>query len=236
MTGIIIFPQKAISTLFNMTRSSTYLDDFEELKKENIELKNEISKLKIQIADYDLLKSENKLYKEKNNIDSEFKNYNIITAEIISFSPNNFERVYTINKGSNDGIKEKMTVITKDGLVGYISKVSNNTSNITSIIDASTLFSVRNVNTKDLFVASGMMSLMDDQELMGKEIPFDSSFSSGDIIETSGVGSLYPKGIAVGKIKSINMDKNPLEATAIIESMVDFNKLEIVAVIIKEEV
>ena len=232
MTGIILFPQKAILNTYNWTQNSKYFQDFDELISENVELKNEIKKLKEKNADYDLIKSENQLFKEKDKVSKEFENYKTIVAEIIAFNPNNFERIFTINKGYEDGIKEKMTVLTVDGLVGYISKVSDKTSNITAIIDASTSFSARNTNTKDLFVAGGTMALMDSNELLAKEIPFGSTFHSGDIIETSGIGSLFPRGIKVGTITSVQNDANPLETSAIIDSGVDFNKLDIVAVII----
>ena len=231
-----MFPQKAVLSLYNMTQSSTYFDEFEELKNENIKLKNEIAELKNKMIDYDLVKSENQLLNAKDEISREFSQYSTIIAEVISFSPNNFEKIYTINKGSKDGIKEKMTVITQEGLVGYVSKVLDNTSNITAIIDASTSFSARNTNTKDLFVAGGTMSFMNDNKLLATEIPFGSSFQSGDIIETSGIGSLFPRGIKIGKILEYNADENPLESSATIQSSVDFNKLDVVAILLKEEI
>ena len=235
MTGIILLPQKGIASLYNWTQNSKYFDEFAELKEENLRLRNEIKKLNDKNIDYDLIKSENKLLKEKDNISKDFENYKTVAAEIISIRPNNFERIFTINKGSDDGIKEKMPAITVDGLVGYVSKVSDKTSNITAIIDASTSFSARNSNTKDLFVAGGTMNMMNNNELLAKEIPFGSEFHSGDKIETSGIGSLFPKGITVGTITSVETDVNPLETSAIIKSSVDFNKLEIVAIIINED-
>jgi len=235
MSGIILLPQKGIMSLYNWTQNSEYFDELADLKDENLRLRNEIKKLNEKNADYDLIKSENKLFKEKENISKEFDDYITVTAEIISFSPNNFEKIFTINKGSNDGIKEKMIAITADGLVGYVSKVSESTSNITAIIDASTSFSARNSSTKDLFVAGGSMNTMKNNELIAKEIPFGSIFHSGDQIETSGISSLFPKGIMVGTITSVESDANPLETTAVIKCSVDFNKLEIVTIIVNED-
>ena len=236
MTGIVLLPQKGILNLYNWTQNTGYFRDYDELINENEELKSEIKILKEKNANYDLLKSENELLKEKDKVGKEFAEYNTIVAEIIAFNPNNFERIYTINKGYEDGIKEKMTVITVDGLVGYISKVSKRTANVTAIIDASTSFSARNTDTKDLFIAGGTMTLMANNELLAKEIPFGSAFHSGDTIETSGIGSLYPRGIRVGTISSIETDANPLETSAIISSSVDFNKLDVVAIIINEDI
>lgn len=56
----------------------------------------------------------------------------------------------------------------------------------------------------------------------------------GDKIETSGMGGIYPKGIAIGEVVSFTNKKNPAENEAVVETFVDFNRLETVAVIIGE--
>ena len=62
-------------------------------------------------------------------------------------------------------------------------------------------------------------------------IPTDADLIIGDTIETSGIGGIYPKGILVGKISEIIQTKNITERYAIIETAVDFSKLETVLVI-----
>ena len=62
-------------------------------------------------------------------------------------------------------------------------------------------------------------------------IPTNADLVLEDKIETSGLGGIYPKGIAVGKIKEIIETKNITDRYAIIETSVDFSKLENVLVI-----
>ena len=62
-------------------------------------------------------------------------------------------------------------------------------------------------------------------------IPTDADLVIGDTIETSGMGGIYPKGILIGKIKEIINTKNITERYAIVETSVDFSKLETVLVI-----
>ena len=62
-------------------------------------------------------------------------------------------------------------------------------------------------------------------------IPTDADLVIGDLVETSGLGGIYPKGIPIGKITEIKNTKNITERYAIVETSVDFSKLETVLVI-----
>ena len=64
-------------------------------------------------------------------------------------------------------------------------------------------------------------------------IPTDADLVLEDTIETSGLGGIYPKGIQIGKIKEIIESKNITDSYAIVETSVDFSKLETVLVITK---
>ena len=64
-------------------------------------------------------------------------------------------------------------------------------------------------------------------------IPTDTDLVIGDSIETSGLGGIYPKGITVGKITEIMDSKNITQRSAIVETAVDFSKLETVLIITK---
>lgn len=64
-------------------------------------------------------------------------------------------------------------------------------------------------------------------------IPTDADLVLEDTIETSGLGGIYPKGIQIGKIKEIIESKNITDRYAIVETSVDFSRLETVLVITK---
>lgn len=67
--------------------------------------------------------------------------------------------------------------------------------------------------------------------LKGTYIPTSLDISEGDTLETSGMGGIYPKGITIGKIKTVNTTLNLLDRNVLIEPAVDFNKVETVLVI-----
>ena len=126
-----------------------------------------------------------------------------------------------------------MAVIAEGGLVGYIESVTSNTAKIISILDAGNAISARVTRTRDTVVSKGSINLAEDKQMKITNIPTGVTLVEGDKIETSGIGGIYPKGILIGKVKSFEQKNNPIENEAILESYVDFNKLETVAVINK---
>lgn len=235
LSDVISLPQRIYATAKAYVSSDdTYFSDMETLKNENEELKKKIEELEKMAIDYEQVTAENDVMRSHLKLADRYKDYNLIVADIISDSATNWEATYIINKGSKDGIKPGMTVITNEGLVGYIETVTNKTSKIISILDAGNSVSSRVSRTRDEIVCKGSVSSTEEQKLKIMNIPMGTVLIEGDKIETSGVGGIYPKGLAVGKIVEIVNKKNPIENEAIVKTNVDFNKLETVGVIVFE--
>lgn len=231
--SLITIPQNGFTYLKNwFSKNDLFFNDLEELKQENSVLKEENEALKNKMMDYEILASENKTLKEQARIQDSYLDYEVVIADVISDSASNWDEIYVINKGSQDGIKPNMTVITTDGLVGYVETVASHSSKVVSILDAGNSVSARSTRTRDSVVCKGNLSLKDEGKLKITAIPIEVEFIEGDKFETSGMGGLYPKGIAIGEVDSYQNKANPLENEAILKTYVDFNKLETVAVII----
>lgn len=235
VSDMVSLPQRLYATAkAYVTSDDMYFADMETLKKENEELKKQIEELEKMAIDYEQVTAENDVMRSHLKLADRYKDYNLVVADIISDSATNWEATYIINKGSKDGIKPGMTVITNEGLVGYIETVTNKTSKIISILDAGNSVSSRVSRTRDEIVCKGSVSSTEEQELKIMNIPMGTVLIEGDKIETSGVGGIYPKGLSVGKIVEIINKKNPIENEAIVKTNVDFNKLETVGVIVFE--
>ena len=235
MSDLVSLPQRLYATAKAYVMSNdTYFSNIETLKKENEELKKKIEELEKMAIDYEQVTAENDVMRSHLKLADRYKDYNLVVADIISDSATNWEATYIINKGSKDGIKPGMTVITNEGLVGYIETVTNKTSKIISILDAGNSVSSRVSRTRDEIVCKGSVSSTEEQNLKIMNIPMGTVLIEGDKIETSGIGGIYPKGLAVGKIVEIVNKKNPIENEAIVKTNVDFNKLETVGVIVFE--
>lgn len=236
LSSIITIPQNGFKYIENwFSGNNTFFNDIEKLELENIALKEENEKLKNKMIDYEILASENQTLKEHSKLRESYLNYDVVIADVISDSASNWDEVYVVNKGSKDGIKPNMTVISTDGLVGYVETVSSNSSKIVSILDAGNSISARSTRTRDSVICKGNISLKDEGKVKVTSIPIGVELIKGDKLETSGMGGVYPKGIAIGEVESFENKVNPLENEAILKTYVDFNKLETVAIIISDE-
>lgn len=233
VSDIITAPQRIIVHIKNYFKEdgNVFFSNIETLKTKNDELKEENKNLKEKLLDYEVLLAENEVLKKHVKITDLYPNYSIIVADIIMDSGTSWDFTYTINKGSKDGIEANMAVIAEDGLVGYVESVTSNTAKIVSILDAGNAISARVTRTRDTVISKGSISLAEKMQMKITNIPTGLTLVEGDKIETSGLGGIYPKGILIGKIKSFEQKNNPIENEAIVESFVDFRKIETVAVI-----
>ena len=122
-----------------------------------------------------------------------------------------------------------MTVIADSGLVGHVISVTNNTAKVQTIVDTASAVTSTISTTDDTIVVQG--TLEDKSTLRATFIPTDAVVLQGDSVETSGIGGIYPKGIHIGTIKEVVNTNNITDRYAIVETAVDFNKLNTVLVI-----
>lgn len=234
VSDLITVPQKITNNIKNWaSKDKNVINDIKIIKEQNEKLAKENKELQEKLLDYEVLLSENIMLKQKSQIEGSYPDYQVVVANIIYDSMNNWEEVYIIDKGSKDGVKPNMTVITTEGLVGYIESTTDSTAKLVSILDAGNSVSSRSTRTRDAIICKGNIALKDEDKLKITSIPMGVEFIEGDKIETSGMGGLYPKGIAIGEIEEFIIKKNPTENEAILKTYVDFSKLETVAVIVK---
>lgn len=155
--------------------------------------------------------------------------YDLIPARILARSPNNWYKTLTIDKGSRQGVKKDMAVISPDGLVGRISEVNENASQVFLMTDREVAVGAILQETRE---TNGIVEgLGDSYFLRMKNIPYYSSVKKGDRVITSGLSEYYPKGITIGYIKKYSREPGGLLISATVVPTVDFNKLEEVLVV-----
>lgn len=209
--------------------NSTFFTDINNLKQENEELKQKNSELEQSLRELENIKSENETLKEYLGLTEKYGEYKTVPAYIINKDISNYSKTIVINVGSDDGVEENMTVIADQGLVGHVISVTNDTAKIRTIVDTSSSVSCLLSTTDESIVCKG--TLEEESALKAMYIPDDDGVIQGDSVETSGLGGIYPKGIHVGSIKRIVNTKNATDRYAIVETAVDFEKLDTVLVI-----
>ena len=222
--------QNGLTYLKNgISGNSTFFTDINNLKQENEELKQKNSELEQSLRELENIKSENETLKEYLDLTEKYGEYKTVPAYIINKDISNYSKTIVINVGTDDGIQENMTVIADQGLVGHVISVTNNTAKVRTIVDTSSSVSCSLSTTDESIVCKG--TLEEESALKAMYIPDDDGIIQGDSVETSGLGGIYPKGIHVGSIKRVVNTQNATDRYAIVETAVDFDKLDTVLVI-----
>ena len=234
VAGYIIVPfQNGLNEVGNLL--SGVQDGFQKksrLVKENKKLQEKVEELTTENSQliqnqYELERLQ-KLY----DLDQQYAEYDKVAAEVISKDPGNWYDTFVINKGSDDGIKKDMNVITIGGLVGIVTETGSNWSTVRSIIDDSSNVSAQVATTSDTCTVTGNLKLMDSGKLGFIQLrDEEGKVQVGDKIVTSQISDKFLKGILIGYISELEEDSNHLTYTGTLIPAVDFAHIQEVLVI-----
>lgn len=195
------------------------------LQKENDELKAQVSKLKGQIIEYNRYKNENLSLRSALKLKDTFDKYNSIGGNIIAKEPGNWFNTFTIDVGSSDKVKVDSPVISAEGaLVGRVAKVSGSTAVVVSVIDPWSKVSAVNSRTGELVICVRGDINLSEQGLCRLEY-VDQDIEVGDILETTGITGIYPKGLVIGTVTEIRQSENEMSSYAVVQPEVNFQKI-----------
>lgn len=211
---------------------TTNFETLEEMKKENKELQEKVDSLTMSNNRLQQDKYELERLRELYKLDQNYADYQKIGAHVIGNNGSNWFSTFTIDKGSEDGIKEDMNVMAGMGLVGIVTKVSPHSAEVRSIIDDQSNVSAMVLSTSDTCIVRGDLKLMADGRLRFEQLENnDNEIKEGEQIITSHISSKYVQGILIGYISEISVDENNLTRSGYITPVVDFKKLQEVLVI-----
>ncbi|MBI9100828.1 MAG: rod shape-determining protein MreC [Spirochaetales bacterium] len=219
---------------------SNTIASFAELKRLRLaynELKDRISDYENVQSDLDKLKLENSRLKAELGF-TESISFSYVPAEVIAKDPTDYFNGIIINKGSLAGVEKGQTVIAfnegMEGLVGRIIRTAPFSSQIMPITDKNSYVSSRLMTSRYQGLIRGLHNSEDllAMDYVKKKARRDIQY--GDLIVTSGLNSIFPKDIYIGKLTTINSREWETSLTLELETMVDFSKLEYVYILKKE--
>ncbi len=197
--------------------------EVERLEDENKQLRKELAEVGLDREDLEQLESLSQIL----NYEYTEKKFDLVSADITSLDGSNWTNVFTINRGTESGIKAGDAVVNGMGLVGRVQETGKGWSKVVSLIDEDCDISFKLVrDRKQLGIVSGSAG----GGISGYMMDADSTVSEGDIIVTSGLG-IYPEGITIGNVKTVVYNSNTLLKEITVEPAVNFKELEKVAVI-----
>lgn len=201
--------------------------DITSLRNENAELKDQVSQLQSQnLQLQQQIREAEVLYAlldfARTSPENEYT-----AAAVIGLDTNPFLRYVIIDKGSDDGLRHGMPVVTEQGLVGRVDAVTAGAARVQLITDPSSRINIRLQSTQTKAMLTG--SLVGDVNI--EMIPQETNLQIGEVVLTSGLGGNYPADVLVGKVISVQSRPNELFQTASIQPAVDFSTLRAVLVI-----
>ena len=213
----------------------TIIDENEALKEEIHRLEEENRRL---IAEARRASNLEKLY----DLDTFYKDYPKKAASIIGLSPNNWLEFYMIDKGSEDGLALYMPVIADGGLIGHITKITPHFALVTSIVNQSSIiYGQVNRGNGDLVAvqgASGYLSLdiqtLDEETCVIRFVTNEIDITVGDEIVTSSLGDIYPPGLLIGTVTSIEPLGSGYESIAYVKPTASLDQVDLVLIITEE--
>jgi len=198
--------------------------------KENNILKKQISRLESDLTSMEEMRKENLRLKRLLNFSDELSHQRVM-ARVVGWDSANEFKVIRLNKGSRHGIKTMAPVITDHGLVGYVYRVTENYSDVLTILDQNNRVDIVVERTRTHGIVEGVFNF----KCALKYIMRNEAVEVGDKLITAGVGGIYPKGIKVGMITDIDKENFGMTLSVEVVPSVDFDKLEEVLVLIPIE-
>lgn len=202
-----------------------------ELIEENERLRAENDMLKAQNRSEEEYIKENERLRELLRLKENMVGEAVIAARVISVDFDNFSQTIMINRGADDGIAVDNVVTSASGVVGRVSDVGSGWARVTTLLSPNNSMGVRVSRTGDVAVCEGEPAAAKKNLLRLCYISGSAQLIEGDIIETSGLGGIYPPGLICGKISEIKKDNSGTVDYAAVEPGVDFSRLYEVLVI-----
>ena len=206
-------------TSLNADKDSDLTESYVIQKNLNVHLEEEIEQLRDAL-----------------DLNQTLTGYDVVNATVINRNKSYWYQTLTIDKGKKDGLKKNMVAITKDGLIGKIQKVTNYSSEIKLItandINNKVSVSIATTSGETTAILSGYDK--DSNLVLISGVDSLVEINVGDVVTTSGLGGMFPRGIYIGEVETITNDKYGLSKTLGVRMNQNFNNIHYVT-ILKEE-
>ncbi len=233
IVGVVLTPlQKGVTTLSNFVSDKLgYFTRYDEIAQENEALRGRVLELEQQLRDFNRYKNENEILREFCGVIETERPFEYAFAQVIARDPDNLFFTFTIDCGSLDGIERYDAVITLDGLAGLVTEVAPTYSKVTSILDDLTPIGAVISRTRDLGLLESDAELSKQGLCRVNYLPSSSSAETGDIVETSGLGGMFPAGIVIGTVTEVLSENHDISSYAVLTPAVDFSAVRYVMVV-----
>ena len=224
----VVSAQTWLSVRFQAFRNAIAApQDLARLRQRNSEMEAEVSRMQTEIIVLKQQISETRVLSALVDFARVQPENRYLAATVIGRDPSPFLDYVIINRGSDDGLRRGMPVVTQHGLVGRIAAVTADAARVQLITDPASNINVKLEPSRAQAVIRGEVS----GEISLAMIPQSALVEIGDLILTSGLGGNYPTNILIGQVTGVRRRETDLFQSASVQPVLDFNQLEIVLII-----
>jgi rod shape-determining protein MreC len=200
--------------------------DLRFVRQENVHLQEEVQALRARLGVVEEGQRENQRLKNLLGL-REREAFHVVAAGIVGRDATNWFHTLLIDRGSRHGVERHTAVIAPAGLVGQVVEASASSARVQLITDPVSSVGVLLQGSR----VTGLLVGGQSGRLRIRYLPVRAEVQSGEVVITSGLGGVYPKGILVGKVLAVDGRGGALFQEATVEPSVDFSQLEEVLVI-----
>lgn len=241
--GNMMLMQNVVGTVFSpirgagmavknfFTHNFDRLAHYDDLVEENKQLKEQLAQTQYQLREYEWLKTENDELKNYLGIKDNHDDFDFTYANITGRGAGNSDKVLIVDVGTRSGVEVGQMAVTSDGVVGVITNAGRTFAEITTLLDTDTSIGAMVVRTHDVGVVEGSARYQNDGRCVLGLLPNENSAQIQDLVQTSGVGHNYPKGLLIGTVSDVYKDDYDASYTAVVKPAVDFDSVTSVMII-----
>ncbi len=185
------------------------------------ELEQQVAEYQAQLVDYEKTKKQLESYEEFLDVREKNPDYTWVYSTVIGRDSADMFGSFTINKGSNDGIKVNDAVIYSQYLVGVVTEVNPTSSVVRSVFDPSVNVAAYEIRTGELGYVNSTYQMAIDGTCALSALDRNTAISKGGIVCTSGTGGIFPKDLIIGTVASVKQSETDISAYAVIEPAVN---------------
>lgn len=228
---VISKPVNALNGLFSD------INNLQNTFEENKELKAKLDELATMQAELTTVTSENQKLQEELDLQATLTDYNTISGTVIARNPDKWIDQVVIDRGNRDGLVNGMSVMSNNGLVGRVVEVNPTSSKVTLLTtnDEAAVYTSAEIALEDetLF---GVINGYDTNRkaLIMEQITSTSTIEEGATVTSSGLGGLVPKGLLIGTVSEVSLDRHGLGQRVYIEPATNFEDIRFVTIIDRE--
>ncbi len=217
-------------------RTVTSVSELQKLRVKYGDLEKQLGEYETIERDVVELREENRMLKQQLGF-AQTLSYVNIPAEVIGNDPSNITSTIIINKGTRQGVEKDMPVVAfQDGFQGLVGKtlvVSANSSIVLPILDPNCYVGARLQSSRYEGLVNGAGTAEGDLDMSYVPKSARDVIQYGDLVITAGLNSIYPKGIYIGRVRSISAKAWETSLDLRIQPIIDFSRLEYVFVVKK---